>query len=71
MGAKTNVTNASTLTPEQEAMLKQYLRGNMAMMNGMELGTPYRGLGYSEYTPRTFNMGGVPGDGGIPGGPAG
>lgn len=75
MGAKTKVTQATTLTPEQKALLDSQIRGVMGMMQGFNLGTGWGGPSNQSYDPRVgyggmpFNTRG-PASGGGPVGPA-
>lgn len=51
MGAKTKVTQATTLTPEQKALLDSNIRGVMSMMQGFNLGTGWGGPTNESYNP--------------------
>lgn len=62
MGAKTQVTQAPTLTPEQKALLDSQMRGVMGMMQGFNLGAGWGGPSFESYNPgagyggKTFDM---------------
>lgn len=51
MGAKTSVTQAPTLTPEQKALLDSQMRGVMNSMQGFNLGTGWGGPSFESYNP--------------------
>lgn len=80
MGAKTKITQAPTLTPEQKALLDYQIRGVMGMTQGFNLGTGWGGPSFESYNPRVgyggqmFDMGPAPaagaGQAGLGGPPA-
>jgi hypothetical protein len=54
-GSKTNITQAPTLTPQQQALLELMLRGTTNAMQGQVLGEPWRGPSWDSYSPITWN----------------
>lgn len=74
MGAKVKTTQATTLTPEQKALLDSQIRGVMGMIPGFNLGTGWGGPTNESYDPKVgyggmqFNTG-RPAQGGGPVGP--
>lgn len=70
MGAKTKVTQATTLTPEQKALLDSNIRGVMSMMQGFNLGTGWGGPTNESYNPNV-GYGGMRFDMRKPGAPSG
>jgi hypothetical protein len=54
-GSKTNITQAPTLTPQQQALLELMLRGTTNAMQGQVLGEPWRGPSWDSYSPITWD----------------
>ena len=51
MGAKTNVSQAPTVTPEQKALLDSMMRGVYNQMQGFNLGAGWAGPSFESYNP--------------------
>lgn len=51
MGAKTKITQAPTVTPEQKALLDSQMRGVYNMMQGFNLGAGWGGPSFESYNP--------------------
>jgi len=51
MGAKTKITQAPTVTPEQKALLDSIMRGATAQMQGFNLGAGWGGPSFQSYNP--------------------
>jgi hypothetical protein len=62
MGAKTKITQAPTMTPEQTALLNSMMRGSSNQMQGMSLGQTWGGPG----TTSRQGYGGTPWDTRVP-----
>lgn len=63
MGAKTDITQAPTMTPQQKALLDSMMRGVSGQLQGFPLGEGWAGPSFDSYRPgsgyggSTFNMG--------------